>query len=246
MNTARAARLTAAAGAAAALVTGTLIWSSSGGAAQAGHGARHAAPAQAAAARASAPGTGALPASCQRANPVIGYVGVPRSGRAAEARQALGRALLAQAGGVDLARPAGGFSYPNGPVPVRGLSNAQRSALFTRWLPVRALPRQRDLRSCLYLMTDAPKAQPLISAAKVALVRAGYFASAARLNAVLQEVRITDDPAAGNSVIVTVVATGRAYRPAVKGAPTLHRAAPYTVIMNPSAAQVTGVAAGGF
>jgi hypothetical protein len=83
-------------------------------------------------------------------------------------------------------------------------------------------------------------------AAIAAVVRHGYAASTARLTGELQAVLISDNPAAAHSLIVTLMVPGRAYRPVAKGAPTLHRMAPFTVIMTEPGRQVTGVADGGF
>jgi hypothetical protein len=182
---------------------------------------------------------------------VIGYLGVARSGQAERAGRALGSGLLAQvgnsAGGVlDLARPPAALWYPNRSGNAASISLAERSALFAKWLPVRALPRQADLRSCYDLMTNRPAAQPLIRTAMAAVVRRGYAASTARLRTELQEVLISDNPAVADSVIVTLMVPGRAYHPIAKGAPLLHRMASYTVIMTEPGRQVSGVADGGF
>jgi hypothetical protein len=256
MKTARTVRLALAAGATAAVVTGALIWSSQGDASARlasppGGQSRASTISRAAAAVARGPGSRAVPVRCGTINPVIGYIGVPRTGDITEARQALGTALLAQVdgsagGSLALIRPPSTFWYPNGAPVTHAMSATQRANLFSRWLPVRALPRQEDLRSCLYLMTDRPAAQPLIRAAVAAVARDGYVTSAARLRSELQEVLISDNPVARGSVIVTLMVTGRAYTPMAKGAPTLHRTASYTAIMSASGAHVTGAAEGGF
>jgi hypothetical protein len=241
MKTERPAWLAVAAIAAAAGVMGP-----SHGAPPARSTAAHTPLAASSASRSTAP-----PIRCGEVNPVIGYLGVARPGTAALARRSLGQGLVAQvddtaSGVVDLIRPPASFWYPNRSDNAVGLSLGEHSQLSTRWLPVRALPRQANLRSCYYLMTNRPAAQPLIRAAIAAVVHHGYAASTARLTAELQVVLISDNPAAANSVIVTLMIPGRAYRPIARGAPILHRMAAYTVIMTDPGRQVTGVADGGF
>lgn len=241
MINSRMARLAGAAAAAVAMLTGAVLWASHGNAAA------HLTPA-----RDGQAGTTSLPSlNCESVNPVIGYIGAARPGAATQARKALGSALLAQvndtaSGILEFSRPPGGFWYPSGSALVPALSGARRSALFTRWLPVREMSRHGDLRSCLYLMNDRPQAQPLIRAAVAAVARSGYMQSAARLSAELQQVLISDNPLVRNSVIVTLMITGKAYRPIAKGAPTLHRTALFTAIMNTTTRQVTGTSEGGF
>jgi hypothetical protein len=255
MKTTHALRLTIAAAVTTAAVTGVLVWSPLTGAAGQRVSARtgQAQAARAAAAIARGPGSSAAPVKCGTVNPVIGYVGVPRTGDVTAARHAVGPALLAQVNGpasaggtLTLVEPPATFWYPNAAPVTHAMNAAQRNVLFSRWLPVRAMPREKDLRSCLYLMGNRPAAQPLIRTAVAAIARHGYVTSASRLRSELQEVLISDNPAAQGSLIVTLMITGRAYKPAAKGAPTLHRTQSYTAIMSTSGGHVTAVAAGGF
>jgi hypothetical protein len=187
---------------------------------------------------------------CTAHNTVIGYIGVPRAGAATAAAKALGPALLARIAvpgqqTADLVRAGAGFWYPNA-VAAGPVTAGQRPAGFSAWRPVRRFAPRASLRSCLSLLTDRPAAQPLIRAAVAAVARAGYAGSAAHLAAGLQQVLVSADPLAKNSVIVTLLTVGKAYRPVARGAPTLHRDAAYTAVVALAGARVTAVARGGF
>ncbi|HXW44390.1 MAG TPA: hypothetical protein VEL03_06370 [Streptosporangiaceae bacterium] len=183
-----------------------------------------------------------LPA-CGTDQTAVGYAGVVRAGQAAAARQALGSALLAQvrddtAGQVlDIARTSG------------GLSRAELARYFSRWRAIYPVARQRQLRSCSYLPTETPAERQVLSAATAAVVRAGFFRSAARLRSVLQIVLISDNPVASHSLIVTLMVPGPAENPTLHGRqgrhPTLHSLVSDTVLMTWPQSVVTGTARGG-
>jgi hypothetical protein len=180
--------------------------------------------------------------ACGADQTLIGYAGVLRTGQAAAARSALGAQLLAQVRNtatgqlLDLAR---------GPV---GFSRAALSSYFTRWRAVYPVASEPPLRSCSQLPTG-PAGRQVLSAAAAAVVRAGYFRSAAALRSQLQTVLISDNPVATRSLIVTLLVPGPAENPTVPGYhgshPALHRLVGDTVLVTWPAARVTGVAKGG-
>jgi hypothetical protein len=169
----------------------------------------------------------------------IGYVGLVRPGQAQAAQNALGSALLAQvtdsaSGTVVIARSA------------NGIPAAVQSTYFSQWKPVLSQSQQASLQSCEMLLSDRPAAQPIVNAAIAAVAQQGYVSSAATLTSELQEVLISDNPAAADSVIVTLLVPGAVVpNPPGASGPVVHSLDAYTVIVQQSTGQPTGVARGG-
>ena len=79
-----------------------------------------------------------------------------------------------------------------------------------------------------------------------AVARHGYVPSAATLQSELQEVLISDNPVAVDSVIVTLLVQGAVVpNPPGASGPVVHSLDAYTVIVQQSTGQPTGVARGG-
>jgi hypothetical protein len=169
----------------------------------------------------------------------IGYAGLVRPGHAQAAQNALGSALLARvpdsaSGTVVIARSAG------------GMAAGAQSAALSQWKPVLGQSQQASLQSCNMMLSDRPAAQPIINAAISAVAQQGYVSSAATLKSELQEVLISDNPVAADSVIVTLLVPGAVVpNPPGASGPVVHSLAPYTVIVQQSTSQPTGVARGG-
>lgn len=175
-----------------------------------------------------------------RCTPItIGYVGVVRPGEAQAAQNALGSALLAQltdsvSGTIDVTRSA------------NGMSATTQSTYFSQWKPVLSQSEQASLQSCEMLLSDRPAAQPIIDAAVSAVAQHGYVASALRSE--LQEVFVADNPLTAGSVIVALLVPGPVVPnpPGASGGPVVHGLDAFTVIMQQSTDEPTGVAQGGF
>jgi hypothetical protein len=169
----------------------------------------------------------------------IGYVGLVHPGQAQAARNALGSAQLTQvtdsaSGTVVIARSA------------NGIHAAAQPTYFSQWKPVLSQSQQASLQSCDMLLSDRPAAQPIINAAIAAVAQHGYASSAAALRSELQEVLISDNPVAVDSVIVTLLVPGAVVpNPPGASGPVVHSLAAYTVIMQQSTNRPTGVARGG-
>ena len=177
---------------------------------------------------------------CGEGEQPAGYLGVVRPGKATAARNALGTALLAEVSDADL-------GVVDIAVTANGMSAARRQRDFSSWGPVLPQARQARLQSCDMLLSDRPADQPLINAALAAVAKQGYVTSAERLKSKVLEVLVSDNPAAGGSVIVTLQASGGpAYELAARGAPPVHGYLVYTLLENVSGARVTGIAPGGF
>jgi hypothetical protein len=181
------------------------------------------------------------PAPVQCTPATLGYIGVVRPGEAQAAQNALGSALLAQvrdsaSGAVDVARSANGIT----PTAV--------SAYFSQWKPILSESQQESLKSCDMMLSDRPAAQPIITAAIAAVAQHGYVASAAALQSELQEVLISDNPLAAGSVVVTLLVPGPVVPnpPGSSGGPVATSLDAFTVIMQQSTDEPTGVARGGF
>jgi hypothetical protein len=169
----------------------------------------------------------------------IGYVGLVRPGQAQAAENALGSTLLAQltdsaSGTIIIARS------------VNGIPSAAQSTYFSQWAPVLSQSQQASLQSCDMLLSDRPAAQPIITAAIAAVAQRGYVSSAATLQSELQEVLISDNPVAADSVIVTLLVPGAVVpNPPGASGPVVYSLDAYTVIVQQSTGQPTGVARGG-
>ena len=169
----------------------------------------------------------------------IGYAGLVLPGQALAVQNALGSAILAQvtdsaSGTIVIARSA------------NGVPAAAQLAYFSQWRPVRSQSQQASLQTCDMLLSDRPAAQPIINAAIAAVARHGYVPSAATLRSELQEVLISDNPVAVDSVIVTLLVQGAVVpNPPGASGPVVHSLDAYTVIVQQSTGQPTGVARGG-
>jgi hypothetical protein len=178
--------------------------------------------------------------ACGQGEQPAGYLGVVRPGKTTAARNGLGPALLAEVGDT-------GLGVVDIAITANGMSAARRQRDFSFWGPVLPQARQARLQSCDMLLSDRPADQPLITAALAAVARQGYVTSAARLRSELQEVLVSDNPAASGSVIVTLQTSGGpAYEQSARGAPPVHGYLVYTLLENVSGARVTGAAPGGF
>jgi hypothetical protein len=169
----------------------------------------------------------------------VGYVALVRPGQVPAARSALGSARLAEvtdsaSGTVVIARST------------NGMHAADWSTYFSQWEPVLSQSRQASLQSCDMLLSDRPAAQPIVNAAIAAVARQGYVSSAAALRSELQVVLISDNPVAADSVIITLLVPGAVVPnpPGARG-PVVHSLDAYTVIVQQSTGQPTGVARGG-
>jgi len=166
-------------------------------------------------------------------------VGLVRPGQTQAAQNALGSALVAQvtdsaSGTIVIARSDG------------GISAAVQSTYFSQWKPVLSQSQQASLLTCDMLLSDRPAAQPIINAAIGAVAQQGYVSSAATLRSELQQVLVSDNPAAADSVIVTLLVTGAVVpNPPGASGPVVHSLDAYTVIVQQSTGQPTGVARGG-
>ena len=169
----------------------------------------------------------------------IGYVGLVHPGQAQAVQNALGSALLAQvtdsaSGTVVIARSE------------NGIPAADQSTYFSQWKPVLSQSQQASLQSWDMLLSDRPTAQPIINAAVAAVAQEGYVSSAATLQSALQVVLISDNPVAADSVIVTLLVPGAVVpNPPGASGPIVHSLDAYTVIVQQSTGQPTGVARGG-
>jgi hypothetical protein len=169
----------------------------------------------------------------------IGYVGLVHPGQAQAVQNALGSALLAQvtdsaSGTVVIARSA------------NGIPAAAQSTYFSQWKPVLSQSQQASLQSWDMLLSDRPTAQPIIDAAIAAVAQEGYVSSAGTLQSELEEVLISDNPVVPDSVIVTLLVPGAVVpNPPGASGPVVHSLDAYTVIMQQSTGQPTGVARGG-
>jgi hypothetical protein len=186
--------------------------------------------------------------TCEQGETPLGYVGVSHSSESTAARNAPGAGVLTQ---ITDSVTGQTLTLTRSPAAVPAVARSRDSAAST-WLPVYPQATDTDLRSCQTTLADRPAARPIIDSAVKALVQAGYFPAATKLEAQLQAALISDDPATSGSVIVTILVEGPVYEPSVPpGAkvgphPPLHRLVAYTTLEVAKTAKVVGVASGGF
>jgi hypothetical protein len=176
--------------------------------------------------------------TCAGQGPVIGAVGVLRTGESGPARAALGPAVATQVRDTVLGDLV---FYRPGP----GTESTQLSSVFARVGTVHAQAARPALHTCDMLLSNRPADRPLVAAALRAVVARHLAASASRLRTSVQEILVSDNPLRAGSVIVTLLLPGPARAPISRGAPKTHSLNPVTVIMSYPGARVSGVARGG-
>jgi hypothetical protein len=115
---------------------------------------------------------------------------------------------------------------------------------FTRVADVMAQSADPALRSCDYLLSDRPAAQPFVRAALTAAYAHGMAPSATALRAELQMVMVSDNPLRPGSLIVTMLIPGPMQSAATATMPALYGLNSIIVVMNRTGAAVTGIASG--
>lgn len=176
---------------------------------------------------------------CQTA-PTVEYIAEPQAGDQSAVVQELGSNLLAvltlqpSTQVVDLIGPSYNLS-----------SQSTVASDLSTFASVAAPSAQPALRSCNFLLSDAPADAPLVDAALQASVGAGVEPDLADAKAALELAYVSDDPLSSADVIVTLEFPG----PAVSlgpNAPITHGYDPFTAIETESVSTVLAATAGGF
>lgn len=106
--------------------------------------------------------------------------------------------------------------------------------------PVYPVSKEGALRSCNYLLTDIPSAQPYITSAVAELVKAGYLTQA-QADARIAEY-ISDDPIAASDLIVTIDTQGPEQTlPNVPSGTHLYGTNSFAVVLSRHSAQAVAV-----
>ena len=179
----------------------------------------------------------ALSGLCDGPGPVVGDMGALRPGEAAAARKALGKLYRAQ-----IADSASGTLFLFAP-PGPGL---RLETYFSRVGSLTAQSSLSALHSCDLLLSDQPKARPVIVAAEKAAVSAGLAPSLQSLSIAVQEILVGGNPVRQGSVVVTLLQPGAPRAPIYQGVPPTYPLTAISVIMSYPGLHVTGVGSGGF
>lgn len=174
--------------------------------------------------------------TCTGSGPVIGAVGILRPGEASAARTVLGKSFRAQAqdsvsGQIMFFSPAG--------IPLN------LKPVFSRVSQVSAQASAANLHSCDMMLADRPAAQPVITAAENAVVKAHLATSLAALSKAVQEVLVCDSALRSGAVIVTLQVIGTRRAPIYAGTPATYSLASLSVVMNYPSLAVTATTRGG-
>lgn len=174
--------------------------------------------------------------SCAGNGPVIGAVGMIKPGEAQAAKKMLGRAFRAQV--TDSVSGQIMFFAPVG-------ASSNLKSVFSKVSLVSAQASAAKLHSCDMMLANLTAAQPVITAADDAVVKAHLAASLVALKNATQEVLICDTALRSGALIVTLQVIGAKRAPIYTGVPPTYSLASLTVVMNYPSLAVTAATRGG-